>query len=433
MSNASTVMLLLAVLVIAVAALVPALPRVPESYARGSTIGVGAIIAVFVVIQVVSLLHPRDPLNLHVHARVASPPTARVLAVVACILAAGVVRRVSVRVALVGAAAVAMLVLGAWVLQAPKPRIDVLMFERVSAHTLAHGGNPYDANVVRFPDLNHGPNYGRGLTDGTVLKFGYPYPPLSLALVTISNELVNDPRRSSPCAWPPPWCSCSRSGGGADRRCLAAGAAAVLATSPSGWYIVKSGYIEPLVVLLLAVAVFCAARWPRGLPYAIGALVVAKQYAPLLLPLTTLIVPWRTMLRRSFLLPMIGTAAVCTVPALLARGFWRSVVVVQFIQPFRRDSLSFPAWWANHGHPEPSTALFFVPAVAAIVLCCRYAPRTPSSFAASSALVLLLFFAFAKQAFPNYYFLVIGALCVATAAYAGERTPELEAISAPPA
>ncbi len=160
---------------------------------------------------------------------------------------------------------------------------------------------------------------------------------------------------------------------------------------------------------------------------------VAKQYAPLLLPLTTLVVPWRTMLRRSFLLPMIGTAAVCTVPALLARGFWRSVVVVQFIQPFRRDSLSFAAWWANHGHPEPSTALFFVPAIAAIALCCRYAPRTPSGFAASSALVMLLFFAFAKQAFPNYYFLVIGALCVATAAYAGERTPEVEAIGAPSA
>ena len=104
-----------------------------------------------------------------------------------------------------------------------------------------------------------------------------------------------------------------------------------------------------------------------------------------------------------------------------SRGFWRSVVVVQFMQPFRRDSLSFAAWWVNHGHPEPSTALSFFPAIAAIALCCRYAPRTPSSFAASSALVLLLFFAFAKQAFPNYYWLFIGSLCFAVAAYGAQE------------
>ncbi|HEY1737661.1 MAG TPA: hypothetical protein VGI86_03070, partial [Acidimicrobiia bacterium] len=323
-----------------------------------------------------------------------------------------------VRTLLVVAAAIAVVAMGSWVMRAPPPRVDVLMFEQVSAHTLAGGHDPYDAGVVRFRDLYRGNDYGPGLTNGSVLDFGYPYPPLSLALVTASNHWWHDPRRVEFACVAATVVLMFALGRGRRSAMLAGAAAAVLATTPRGWYVIRSGYIEPQVVLLLAFTVFCACRWRRGLPYALGVLIVAKQYTPLLLPLATLLVPWRAMLRRSFLVPMAVTAAVCTLPALFARGFWRSVVVVQFLQPFRRDSLSFAAWWANHGHGQPSTALLFVPAIVAIVLCCRYAPRTPSGFAGASALVLFTFFAFAKQAFPNYYFLVIGALCIAVAAYA---------------
>ena len=44
---------------------------------------------------------------------------------------------------------------------------------------------------------------------------------------------------------------------------------------------------------------------------------------------------------------------------------------------------SFAAWWVNQGHGVPSTALLFVPAFVALALCCRYAPRTPTGYAAS--------------------------------------------------
>jgi hypothetical protein len=59
----------------------------------------------------------------------------------------------------------------------------------------------------------------------------------------------------------------------------------------------------------------------------------------------------------------------------------------------------------------------------AIALALWRAPRTPAGFAAASALVFLVFFAFNKQAFTNYYSLVIGALCTAAAA---ARLPDVE-------
>ncbi len=432
-SGRSTLLLAVAIVCTAVAVLVRFRPKVPPAVARASAVVVGAAVVAMVTAQVISLLHAHDALNLGVITPFGNPPTVRVLAAVALVAAAGVMRRPLARVVLVAAAVVAVIAIGSWVMRAPTPRVDVFMLEKISARTLFHGGNPYDAHVVRFPDLYHGKNYGPSLTNGSVLSFGFPYPPLSLAAVAVSQHWWHDPRRVEFACIALTIAAMFAIGSRRRSALLAAAGAAVFVTTPRGWYIVRSGYIEPLVLLLLAITVLCACRWRRALPYAIGVLVVTKQYAPLLLPLTMLVIPWREMFRRSFLVPFAATAAVCTVPALFATGFWRSVVVVQFLQPFRRDSLSFAAWWANHGHPEPSTALLFAPVLAAIVLCCRYAPHTASGFAGSCALVLLAFFAFAKQAFPNYYFLVIGTLCVAVAAYARDRDTDGETAAVAPA
>ena len=43
------------------------------------------------------------------------------------------------------------------------------------------------------------------------------------------------------------------------------------------------------------------------------------------------------------------------------------------------------------------------------------AARTPAGFALGVSALFLAFFALNKQAFANYYFFVIGALCVAVA------------------
>ena len=61
-------------------------------------------------------------------------------------------------------------------------------------------------------------------------------------------------------------------------------------------------------------------------------------------------------------------------------------------------------------------AIAFVAGALASALAVWRLPSTPAGFAAAVALTYLAFFAFNKQAFSNYYFFVIGAMCCAVAA-----------------
>jgi predicted branched-subunit amino acid permease len=58
----------------------------------------------------------------------------------------------------------------------------------------------------------------------------------------------------------------------------------------------------------------------------------------------------------------------------------------------------------------------FAIAFLALVLAAWRSPRTPAGFAASASIVFFAFFSFAKQAFCNYYFMILGAICCAVAA-----------------
>jgi hypothetical protein len=49
-------------------------------------------------------------------------------------------------------------------------------------------------------------------------------------------------------------------------------------------------------------------------------------------------------------------------------------------------------------------------------LCLWRAERTPAGFAGAIALCFFVFFAFSKQAFANYYYMVIAAMCVSVVA-----------------
>jgi hypothetical protein len=54
----------------------------------------------------------------------------------------------------------------------------------------------------------------------------------------------------------------------------------------------------------------------------------------------------------------------------------------------------------------------------------RKLPRTPATFALTVAFTFLVFFAFNKQAFCNYYHFVIGALCCAIGAASEDSRSE---------
>jgi len=75
--------------------------------------------------------------------------------------------------------------------------------------------------------------------------------------------------------------------------------------------------------------------------------------------------------------------------------------------------LSFSVLAVRLGLPQIPQLLVIIAVLATIIWCLRTAPRRPGAFPGCFALVLLVFFCLNKQAFVNYYFLVIGASLLA--------------------
>jgi hypothetical protein len=312
------------------------------------------------------------------------------------------------RVALAGLLLVHVL-LGLWVLRAaPDPGVDVCLFQREAAEALLRGDNPY-AITFADPYRDSSRFYGPGVSQDGRLAFGYPYPPLSLLLVAPAH-LLGDFRYAHLAAMTiaAAFVAVARPG----RTSFAA--AAMLLFTPRGFFVLEAGWTEPLAVVFLAATVFCANRFRRRLSVPLGLLAVSKQYLPLALLATPLLAP----MRRSLLIKVAAVAALVTLPLALWNlpAFLHSAVLLQFRQPFRPDALSYLVPLSHLGFGTPPAWLGFLAAGAMAILALRRCPRTPAGFAAAGGLILLAFFAFNKQAFCNYYHLVIGAFCCAAGA-----------------
>jgi hypothetical protein len=164
---------------------------------------------------------------------------------------------------------------------------------------------------------------------------------------------------------------------------------------------------------------FAACRGSRALPWLFGAFVALKQYLVFAVPAAILLLgrtPTRRQVVRFFAAAAIVAAAV-TLPFFLwnPKAFWHSVVTLQFHQPFRNNSLTALAWWVQQGHAVPGSAITFVAGGIASALTVWRLPRTPAGSAAAMAVTFFVFLLFSKQAFTNYYFFAIGALCVTLA------------------
>ena len=305
---------------------------------------------------------------------------------------------------------------GLWVLHAsPRPAIDVFVFQQQASDALLHGRNPY---ALTFPNIyGHTQFYGAELTDGRTLFFGFPYPPLSLFLAVLGFLATGDHRTAQLVAVAvAAACILALR---PDR--LGALVAAALLFTPRGLFVVEQGWTEPFGLALLGVVLVTAVRAPRLLWLALGALIAWKQYTVVLLPLTVLLLPqpfrWRAWLR--LVLPALGVALGVSLPLALwnLSGFWRSVVWLQTVQPFRSDALSFPSALVALGvTPPPVVPTLLVLTTMAIAGVLWRAPRTPRGFAIAVTLVLGVFFAFNKQSFCNYWFLVLGGAALALAA-----------------
>jgi hypothetical protein len=312
--------------------------------------------------------------------------------------------------------AVCFVAAGLWVLRAsPRPAIDVFIFQQQSSDALLHGHNPY---TLTFPNIyGRAPFYGPEITDGRTLFFGFPYPPFSLFLATLGFLTTGDFRSAQLVSLV------------VAAACLVAlrpdrlgalVAATVLFTS-RGLFVLEQGWTEPFGVALLGLVLVAATRKPPLLWLALGALLAWKQYTVVILPLTVLLLPrpfrWKTWAR--LVVPALLFTLGLTLPLALwdVRGFWRSVVWLQTVQPFRADALSFPSAVVALGYtPPPIVPTLLALTGLAVILFLWKAPRTPQGFAAAVTVVLSIFFAFNKQSFCNYWFLVLGASAFAVVA-----------------
>lgn len=311
---------------------------------------------------------------------------------------------------------------GAWMVRtSPAPFIDVYVFQKDASAELLAGRNPY---AMTYPDIyGNSPFYGEGLSVNGRLQFGFPYFPLSLLLALPGQVWGGDYR----------YAQIAASALGALLLMLARPgrwsrvAAALYLFTPRAFFVVEQGWTDPFVVFGLGASVFAAVRFPKALPYVLGLFLAVKQYLVFAAPAVWLLLP-RPLDRKEalrFVGKVVGVAAAVTLPFALwdFKAFWHSVVALQTLQPFRTEALSYLAWWHSQGHDKPSTAWAFVMALVGLGVGLWKLPRTPSGYAATCVLAYVLFFAFNKQAFCNYYAFVIGACAIAAGSIRVDAEP----------
>ena len=298
---------------------------------------------------------------------------------------------------------------------APAPPIDVWAWHREALDGLFSGRNPYAMTMPNIYGAASSQYYGPGLVAGDRVLMGFQYPPLSLFLA-IPGYLLGDYRYSLLIAG-------AMTGGvlylSRPGR-IGAIATALWLFSPIAFFVIGGGWTDSFAVLFLAMTAFAASRRSRWIFVPLGLLFAVKQYAVFVAPLVWLLPvseaedSFRGRLR--LLLKAAGVAVAVTAPMFLLNpsAMFRDLIVFQVLQPFRAESLSIPGWW--HGTMQGGQLpgwLCFVAIVPATCVALWRGRLTAFGFPLATAFVLMVFFAFGKQAFVNYYHFVFGALVTA--------------------
>jgi hypothetical protein len=318
-----------------------------------------------------------------------------------------------------------VLALGVWLIGTSTwPPIDVFFFERDAGIRLGQLLDPYAGTITNI--YGSTAYYGDAFATVDRVLIGYPYPPVSL-LVTSAGQLLGDEPRTGLLL------AIVAAGGlvGAMRRDpVGRGAAALLLLSPALPFILHDAFVEPVAIVLLAATVAAARRSPRLTAIFLGLFLFAKQTCLLAIPLIPLLIrqgaPRREVVRMAAIAAV--AALLVAVPFLLwdPAAFMRATISFHLGSPFRPDSLGFGPPIAERLGTVPVWVMGGA-TLSAIALVLWRAPWTPSGFAAGTGFVLLVLASFAKQAFPDYHMLVVGALCIAIAAARSDEARSAEA------
>jgi hypothetical protein len=290
-------------------------------------------------------------------------------------------------------------------------RNDVQIFAQEGARLLLEGKNPYSARMPNVMGRDMPFYFPNATGEDGRLPFGYMYMPLSV-IFSLPGHLLGDFRLAHVfaligAAW---FLAYARPSTTSQL------AATVFLMCPPVSFILAMSWTEPVAIFFLAATLFCYYRAPKWLFLALGCLFASKQYTVFLLPLLPLLVPEKEK-RWPLVWQSLGVAALITLPMALwdVDGFYRSVVQMQFKQPFRPDSLSYLVTVLRAGSPQLSPIVGFAALLIALVAALKVAPRYAASWCGAGGVAFLAFFAFNKQAFANYYFWVFSLLIAAVA------------------
>lgn len=319
---------------------------------------------------------------------------------------------------------------GLWLIQAsPDPHIDTFMFQQTSSRALLQGKNPYELSEPNlYDDIRV---YGPELVKDGRMTIGNPYPPLSVYLSMVGYLVGGDIRYSHLAAMlAAAWLMMSMFPGREARL-----AAYLYLFTPRGYFVLEQSWTEPLLVFFTCAVTWCALYRPRWMFAVLGLLLAGKQYMLFTLPLADLLARWAAPVggRLRALTAVIGVALAVTAPLALWNlpAFVWNVGLAQFYQVVRPDALSYTTLFTVLYQRGVSQYLSLVILLVLILLAWLYAPRTPWGWAASLGCCLAIFFAFSKQAFCNYYYLVIGLWCCALAALPCQPVPDQPAAAEP--
>lgn len=310
--------------------------------------------------------------------------------------------------------------LGAWMIRfSPEPAIDVYYFQKNSAEALIRAENPYS---LHFPNIYaHGHYYGEGVVENGKVTYGYPYFPLGL-FISLPAHLFGDVRWASLLAIGLSGLIFSMLSPGL----LGRGLAALYLFSPRTFFVIEQSWTEPLVVFCASVFAWTMMKAPRCSGFAAGIMLASKQTMIWMPFLLLMLIPSGKRAWVRWILSTLCVATLLIIPMAIwnPSDFFRSVVIWQFLQPFRPDSLSFPALlfqWFGYVTPWQ---LSFVCALAACGISLWRGDRSTAGWALSACFVYLVFFSLSKQAFCNYYFMIIGLACLSSAATGLKISPK---------
>jgi hypothetical protein len=300
--------------------------------------------------------------------------------------------------------------------------VDVYVFQQLGSEYLLDGANPYSAQYPNIYSAAHAARfYGPGLADGDDLRFGFPYPPMSLFMAVPGYVGAGDYRFGLLISGAILLWILTKPDNG--RLGQLAGALFAVFPLHSGLVgMLRSGWTEPFVALLLALVVVAIAVKSRWLPQLFGLFLASKLTLIVVAPLFFLVdgALFGKGGRAGRIMKILLAGALVSLPLAIWDwdSFWLSVVELQFFQPIRPDALSFTVWLSNRFGPSPPSVFVVAPFLAAaiaLIVVFRRPDRSAAGFAFACGFVAFAWLVLTKQSFLNHYYFSFAALLLGIA------------------